>query len=461
MAEEEQKVYQVHELTTLIRGVCRQHFPSVCVEGEVLGFKIYSTGTAYFSLKDESAQLNAILFPRDLNAIAPEIREKIKDGVRIQVRGSIDFFAGNGKLTLVARSLSLADGEGELMRRFLALKEKLEKEGLFAKERKRKLPFLPRRIGVVTSPTGAVIHDILHVLGRRFPNIQLLLAPVKVQGNDAALSIAKAIRFMNAHYGAEMPDGVDLLIVGRGGGSIEDLWAFNEEIVVRAVAESALPVISAVGHETDFTLCDFAADVRAPTPSAAAELAVPEKEELVRRVTRQSELLSSLMMRRVEVLRARLRAVEAASFFSQPDRMFESRRQQVDALLLRLQRGVLGAVATAQKRIRDADATLGVARVRLMEMLRARVARDAEQLQAATRLRMERERTRMQTLSRQMELLSPLAVLSRGYTLTWTEEGKLIRSAEGVVAGQKMVTQWKDGRVHSSVHGGKEDDEVK
>ncbi|MBO7654979.1 MAG: exodeoxyribonuclease VII large subunit, partial [Kiritimatiellae bacterium] len=260
-----------------ISSLMRANLSHVCVEGEISGFKPYSTGSAYFTLKDEAAQVSAVWFA--YQTLKPGLTFEVKDGLKVRITGRIDIYGKNGQCRLIVNKLETA-GVGDLMQRFLELKERLTREGLFAPERKRPLPFLPQRIAVVTSPTGAVIHDILNVLGRRFPNVQVRLAPVKVQGDDAARQIAHAIEVVNRIYAAGSAWPADLLIVGRGGGSLEDLWPFNEEVVARAVAASVIPVISAVGHETDFTLCDFAADKRAPTPSAAAELAVPLKSEL-------------------------------------------------------------------------------------------------------------------------------------------------------------------------------------
>ena len=278
MAEEaEKKIYGVSELTDIIKGLLKP-FDKIFVEGEISGWKIYPSGHAYFTLKDEGAQLSCVMFSSALARC--KAAPRLKDGAKVCLYGRLDVYAPRGSYQMVVLAAKIA-GEGDLMAKFNELKEKLQGEGLFDKARKRPLPFLPHRIAVVTSPAGAVIHDMCTVLTRRFPNLEIRLYPVKVQGPGAKEEIVEGIQFFNRPSADWKPD---VLIVGRGGGSIEDLWAFNEECVVRAVVASRVPVVSAVGHETDFTLCDFAADVRAGTPSIAAELVVPEKEKLLRRI---------------------------------------------------------------------------------------------------------------------------------------------------------------------------------
>ncbi|MEI7903119.1 MAG: exodeoxyribonuclease VII large subunit, partial [bacterium] len=277
------QVYTVSELTRQIKQTLEDEVGHVWVEGEISNYKVYGSGHAYFSLKDATAQLSAVLFAGTRAGVSPVPR--LADGQRVRAYGEITVFENRGQYQLIVRKIEAA-GVGALMQRFEELKNKLQAEGLFDSSRKRSLPRLPQRIGIVTSPTGAVIHDMLNVLGRRFPNLQIRLVPVKVQGAGAAEEIAEALALFNRVFGPGSSWPTDVLIVGRGGGSLEDLWAFNEEVVARAVAGSAIPVISAVGHEVDFSLCDFAADLRAPTPSAAAELAVAPKGEVEAEVAR-------------------------------------------------------------------------------------------------------------------------------------------------------------------------------
>src|SRR5512136_2779310 len=266
----DKRILTVSRLTALIRSTLEENFEHVWVEGEVSNLSTPSSGHLYFTLKDAGAQLRCVMF----KGAVRNLRFRLKDGMGLILRGRITVYEQRGDYQLIAEYAEPL-GIGALQLAFEQLKERLVREGLFDESRKKPLPVLPQRIGVVTSPTGAAIHDILTVVNRRFANVQILIVPVRVQGDGAAAEIAAAIDDVN-RYGA-----VDVMIVGRGGGSLEDLWAFNEEAVARAIARSRIPVISAVGHETDYTIADFAADLRAPTPSAAAELAVKDRDELV------------------------------------------------------------------------------------------------------------------------------------------------------------------------------------
>lgn len=285
------KIYQVSELTREIRNVLEERFPEVWVEGEISNFRPAGSGHFYFSLKDDQSQIRVVMF----RGAQSGLRFRPENGLAVLCYGRLTVYEPRGEYQVIIEHME-PKGIGARELAFEQLKKKLEGEGLFDPSRKRPIPYLPRRVGIVTSPTGAVIRDMIHVLTRRFPNIRVLLNPVVVQGEGAAGEIAQAITEMNER------DDVDVLIVGRGGGSIEDLWAFNEEVVARAIGVSRIPVISAVGHETDFTIADFVADLRAPTPSAAAELAVPVKEDLLlmlrercRRLLRDTRLAEPLL----------------------------------------------------------------------------------------------------------------------------------------------------------------------
>src|ERR1700730_2849938 len=271
------KVFTVAELTRQIRGALETKFGAVWVQGEISNYKLHPSGHQYFTLKDQRAQIACVIFR---NTMAP-LRQPLSDGAQVQVYGTVSVFEARGQYQLSVQILQ-PRGLGVLQAKFEALKRKLEAEGLFAAERKRSLPKFPRRIGIVTSPSGAAIRDMLNVLKRRAPWLQILINPVRVQGPGAAAEIAVAIREL-ATPNENWPI-VDLIIVARGGGSMEDLWEFNEEIVARTIADVGVPIVSAIGHEIDFTICDFVADMRAPTPSAAAELIVPDITDLTRRV---------------------------------------------------------------------------------------------------------------------------------------------------------------------------------
>lgn len=273
--ERSPKIFTVSELTRNIRTLLEGQFPEAWVSGEVSNFRPHSSGHFYFSLKDDKAYLNAVMF-RGANS---KLAFKMEDGLEVICHGRISVYEARGQYQIVVDHIE-PKGIGALQLAFEQLKKKLQAEGLFDPARKKSLPFLPRKIGVVTSPTGAAIRDILNILGRRFPSVDLLLVPVPVQGEGAAEAIAQAIRLLNER------EDMDVMIVGRGGGSTEDLWAFNEEIVARAIFASKIPIVSAVGHEIDFTIADFVADVRAPTPSAAAELVVPNRSDLLSQVSK-------------------------------------------------------------------------------------------------------------------------------------------------------------------------------
>ena len=290
----------------------------ISVRGEISNFRPYASGHWYFSLKDENSRLNCVMF-RQHNMY---LRLVPKDGMKVVLKGSAGLYVQNGAYQFYAEGMA-EDGIGELYQRFLALKDRLEKEGLFDAARKRPLPLLPRAVGIITSASGAVLHDIKTVAGRRFPNMPLVLRPAQVQGEGAAEDLAAALRELQAL------DGVDVIIIGRGGGSLEDLWAFNEEPLVRAIAASAKPVISAVGHETDTTLADFAADMRAPTPSAAAELAVPSKPELQARLGRMLEAMDQAGRGQAYVLGQRLSVLTNRLAHQRPDAILQSYRHRL------------------------------------------------------------------------------------------------------------------------------------
>ncbi|REJ34022.1 MAG: exodeoxyribonuclease VII large subunit, partial [Bacillota bacterium] len=291
----------------------------VAVLGEISNFKHHSSGHMYFTLKDEHSRLRCVMFRRE----NMRLRFRPADGQAVIAKGDVSVYEAAGDYQLYVREMVPA-GHGELALAFEQLKQKLAAEGLFDEERKRPLPVLPRRIGVVTSPEGAALRDIISVTRRRFPNMPILLAPAVVQGEEGPDSVVRAIRLMNEH------GGVDVLIVGRGGGSLEDLWTFNDERVARAIAASRIPVISAVGHETDFTIADFVADKRAPTPSAAAEMAVPDKRALLAHIQGQYERLQSGVRRRIEQGRARLRLLESRPVLARPGELLLEYRQRVD-----------------------------------------------------------------------------------------------------------------------------------
>ncbi len=446
--DETAHILSISELTRRIKGVLTKEIGQVWVEGEISNLKLYSSGHTYFVLKDQTAQLSAVLFANARSTLTnPEF---LRDGQRVRAAGSISVFEGRGQYQLVVQTIESA-GAGALMERYEALKKKLHAEGLFDSSRKKPLPLLPQRIGVVTSPTGAVIHDMLNVLNRRFPNLQVLLVPVKVQGEGAAISIARAVRWLNESCGAGSAQPVDVIIVGRGGGSLEDLWAFNEEIVARAVFDSEIPVISAVGHEVDFALTDFVADLRAPTPSAAAELVVKPKAEFEKRISQRSAELRRLLLQQHRLLAQRLAQLSGASVLKRPEQVIERYAQKVDYLDMRLQHAAVQRTAAARQRAEQIFGRMGVVRERRLSQLRARLEGSRQSMAAAAAALYEQRRNRVAALQRQLVLLSPLKVIERGYSLTRRADGTLVRSVADVSPGGSVVTQVADGFINSKV----------
>lgn len=446
--DETTHIFSITELTRRIKGVLTKEVGQVWVEGEISNLKLYTSGHTYFVLKDQTAQLSAVLFSGVRSALGHT--EFLKDGQRVRASGAISVFEERGQYQLVVRTIE-SDGAGALMERYEALKKKLRAEGLFESSHKKPLPLLPQRIGVITSPTGAVIHDMLHVLNRRFPNIQVLLVPVKVQGEGAAASIAKAIEWLNENRGAGSPEPVDVMIVGRGGGSLEDLWAFNEEVVARAIFASQIPVISAVGHEVDFALSDFVADLRAPTPSAAAELVVLPKSEFEARISQRRADLRRLLLQQHKLLAQRLIQLANAAVLKRPEQVIQRYAQKVDYLGMRLQHAAAQRTAEDRRRAALLFSRLELVRERRVAELRARLVGNQQRMRSNATSLLEQGKHRVEGLHRQLVLLSPLQVLERGYSLTRRADGALVRSVGDVTPGATVMTQVADGVIHSKV----------
>lgn len=414
----ERKIYSVAEVNRKARMVLESGIGELWVEGELSRVTIHSSGHWYFTLKDESAAVSCAMFRND-NA---RVIFRPKDGLKVQMLARPSLYEANGRYQLIAAEMEEA-GKGSLQERFEKLKAKLADEGLFDESRKKPLPLLPRKIGVVTSPTGAAIRDIIHVLTRRFPNLEILLVPAKVQGAGAEQGIAKAIDYLNTR------GDIDVMIVGRGGGSIEDLWSFNEEIVARAIARSEIPVISAVGHEIDFTIADFVADVRAPTPSAAAELAVREKSDLEAQIALCRRRLRQSLKTQAQDFRLRLNRAAHSYVFREPENLLLRYRRQIQGLEAQMGIQLRFGVQQAQQRIDE-----------LCMMMKHRMAH-----------RIDRNKQSIRGLQSQLRMLNPLAVLGRGYSLTWKPDGTVVRNAGAVDVGESIVTQFADGKVVSKV----------
>jgi exodeoxyribonuclease VII large subunit len=432
----------VSELSALLKRTVEDRFGHVRLRGEISGYKRAASGHVYLALKDDGALIDGVMWKGGAGRLAflPE------DGLDVIVTGKLTTYPGRSKYQIVIESMELA-GEGALMQLFEKLKARLGAEGLFDPAKRRPIPMLPGVIGVVTSPTGAVIRDILHRLADRFPS-HVLVWPVLVQGDGAAAQIANAVR----GFGALAPGGPiprpDLLIVARGGGSIEDLWAFNEEIVVRAVAESPIPTISAVGHETDTTLCDFAADLRAPTPTAAAEMAVPVRTELIAQVAELDARMQRNVARGIERGRERLEAQRR--LLPRPDMLLAQSRQRADDAGERLRRGLSHRLTRARHELADAAGALRPA------LLEAQVARGRQKL-ASVRLTpavLERgladARRQFDGLWRLAQSLNPDAPLKRGFARVMAG-GQLIRSSVAAREAGAVMLKFADGEVAATV----------
>jgi len=447
-------VYTVAELTCLVKQTLEDEVGRVWVEGEISNFRRQASGHCYFTLKDERAQLSAVLFAGAQRGMALSLA----DGLQVRLYGELTVYEPRGQYQLVVRKVE-AGGAGALMAKFEALKRALQAEGLFDAARKRSLPVLPRHVGVVTSPTGAAIRDILTVISRRFPNLHVVLAPVRVQGAGAAEEIAAAIDRLNAlsaQAQAEPGTGplgapLDALIVGRGGGSMEDLWCFNEVCVAHAIARSAIPVISAVGHEIDFTIADFVADVRAPTPSAAAELVVGRKEDFEERLRRHEKFLCQALKQRVTEARGRLTAVCASEMFRAPKRTSERAAQMLDALEMRLRQSLSGATVQWRRRLEHGRAGLLHQRGSRLKDVSARIDMLGQRMVWAAPTDVRRRRERVASLERHLRALSPVAVLERGYSMTRLPDGTLVRSVKQVQAGAHVLTRVADGTFEAKV----------
>jgi exodeoxyribonuclease VII large subunit len=443
----ERKVYTVSDLTARIRELLEGEFGEVWVQGEVSNFKAAPSGHVYFTLKDQGAQLRAVLFKSSLRLL----KFQPKDGLSVTARGRISVYDPRGDYQLIVDFLEPA-GFGALQLAFQQLKAKLAGEGLFDAERKKPLPLLPRRIGLITSPRGAVIADMLRILRRRFENLDIVLYPVKVQGEGAAEEIVRALRYFNRPPERQVGGPADVLIVARGGGSIEDLWAFNEEKVARAIADSKAPVISAVGHETDFTIADFVADLRAPTPSAAAELVVQTKAQLTERIQTLRQSLQERLAYRLLGLRHRLGEMARHRAFESVARLVRVRMQRTDELTYRLMdaaRRQLSAILRRLESVQNRLTRLNIAR--RVETDRRRQTAALTALQHAMRRAMDLRASRLDSLRSQLLHLSPLTVLERGYALVYGPDGRLLRDAAQVVTGDNIDVRPAKGRLSAQV----------
>lgn len=442
------KVLTVSELTGSIRRVLEKEFTELWVTGEISNLRIQPSGHIYFSLKDAGAQLSCVLFR---NEGRKADREYLQDGQKVILHGELTLYEARGQYQLRVLSVELR-GLGALQAAFEKLKQKLQGEGLFAQERKRQLPRYAQRIGIVTSPAGAAIRDVLHVIQRRNPALQIVLAACRVQGAGAAEEIACAIRLLN-EWSETRSGGVDLILVTRGGGSLEDLWAFNEEVVARAIFESRIPIISAVGHEIDFTISDFVADFRAATPSAAAEI-ITEGIFATRQFLQEvREHLSGLLKERLGWRIDELRAAKQRLARLHPQRKINDYLQRLDDLRSSMQRCARfhareKAAHFQHSATRFARLQPGLPVQRKQEHLRAL----AQSLRTKATLALGEKRNRLDNLETKLGLLSPLNVLERGYSITLeAKTGKVLRTSENAKTGDEIVTKLKRGELRSLI----------
>ena len=449
--EQTRKVLSVAELTRQIKRLLEKQVGQIWVTGEVTNLRFQGSGHAYFTLKDADAQLSCVLFRGETQVD----RSLLQDGRKVTLQGDVTVYEPRGQYQLRVTQVEL-QGIGALQVAFEKLKQKLKAEGLFAPERKRPLPRYPQRIGLVTSPTGAAIRDVLHVVERRNPALEIILVPCRVQGDGAAEEIAAAIRLLNEFNAARLAAGhqllaIDLILVTRGGGSLEDLWAFNEEVVARAMFESALPVVSAVGHEIDFTISDFVADVRAATPSAAAEIITEGVFSSTQFLAEANRRIRQLALQQIDDKRYELSQVVQRLARVHPRRRLEDWLQRLDDA----QASLLRCTKQGTRRLRVAWKTMGGRLARLSPALLLRQKRELllqveRRLHEQVRLQLASRRNGFTTLEDRLRLLGPEQVLARGYSITTdAQSGKVLREARAVTAGQRLKTRLKAGEVFS------------
>jgi exodeoxyribonuclease VII large subunit len=450
--ETERRPLTVSELTEAVRKAIEARFASVWVEGEISNFKAHSSGHWYFTIKDEGAQLRAKCF-RSTNS---RIRFRPTDGLHVRARGRLTVYESRGEYELIVEALDPV-GAGALQIAFEQLRDRLQAEGLFAQELKRPLPVFPGRVGVVTSPTGAAIRDILNVIARRTRTVHVLFSPARVQGEGAGRDIARAIKLLNQYHERAQREGrnadlIDVLIVGRGGGSAEDLWAFNEEEVARAIRASVIPVISAVGHEIDFTIADFVADKRAPTPSAAAELVAAREDEICSALAQMGQNLVRLMRYRIVEARACVQQQTLSRAFDEVRGKLRDAGAATSLARHRLQIEVTQAMRVAHDRADALSRSLTPAQLRA-RLAQARARFDAAYTGCNTALekQMEEAENRLGLAAAALDALSPLAVLQRGYAIAQQEDGSLLRDARQVSVSDSIEVRLARGKLGARV----------
>ena len=442
--EDETQVRTVSELTRSIRETLEGQFGTVWVEGEISNHRLQSSGHQYFTLKDAGAQISCVFF----RGMASRSRVQLDNGQQVQVQGDISVYEPRGQYQLVVKRVQ-AKGQGALQAQFEALKRRLHEEGLFDEERKVPIPTFPSVVALVTSPTGAAIRDMIHVLTRRAPWVRVLVYPVKVQGPGAAEEIAAAVTRLNGWKALGIPCP-DTIVVGRGGGSLEDLWAFNEEAVARAISASTIPVVSAVGHEIDFAISDFVADLRAPTPSAAAELLAPDSADL----RRQLNSLDTLMQQRIRIRLDRgqqiLDLTASGPLTHVPERLLMQADQEIDEMQDTLDDRMQSRLQELSDGLVEARQILEAKHPRvLLTEAGHRFSRASENLASAAQRRIERTTSLLDHQAALLRSLGPEAVLRRGFSYTMDADGKVLKTATDVKPGDRLTTRLADGELSS------------
>jgi len=431
------KVWSVTELTARIRDLLAAEFTDIWVEGEVSNCHEAQSGHLYFTLKDARAQVRCVCFRNQFRLL----KFRPEDGLHVTVRGSVSVYEPRGEYQIYVEYIEPV-GLGALQLAFEQLKKRLEAEGLFDPARKKPLPVLPRRIGLVTSPRGAAVRDVVRILRRRFPNVHLVLFPVRVQGEGAARDIVEAIGFFNRRQ------FVDVIILARGGGSLEDLWAFNEESVARAIAAATIPIISGVGHETDFTIADFVADLRASTPSAAAEIVVRTRQEFDRHLGQLREKMAQQTRYLLLERRHRMRELAAHPGFRRLEELLRLYRQQSDEFIARLGQALQGRLELARRRFTVAQTRIAAFDLRArIAALRVRLEQRSGELRARAERLLVAKRQQLERLMLQVDERSPLRVLERGYAIVYDAAGNVVRAIEQVAVGDEVAVQLARGRL--------------
>jgi exodeoxyribonuclease VII large subunit len=437
----ERRVWKVRDLVAAVRTHIEREYSDAWVEGEISNFRAPDSGHLYFTLKEGTAQIRVVMF----RSSARLLRFRPADGLQVVVRGRVTVYEDRGELQISAEYIE-PKGAGSLQLAFEQLKAKLEAEGLFAPERKKAIPPLPARIGIVTSAQGAALHDILNIVERRHHSVNVVIYPAQVQGDSAAIEITAGIRHLNLHL------SVDVIIIARGGGSAEDLAAFNSEGLARAVVASEIPVISAVGHETDFTIVDFVADLRAPTPSAAAELVIRSRQDIEDQAAALHERLARAMRYRLLIGRQALTELAQHGAFARMIEVIRQRQQRLDDLTHRLEVGQRNLLEQMRRRWDTFSAAVRHYDLRLiLSGMRKELESGTAALVAVTRNVLLQHKVRSERLHTALESLSPLAILDRGYALVFDSEGKLLKDSRNATIGEEISARLAHGELRATV----------